>query len=395
MPFCETFDTATPNPATRSGDLNSVLWGVSRVNTHANLGQGQYNIFYPATLLGCGAAQTVLPPNDVRICNGRVVEAFADNHGQATIAMYPKQPFDIGGGRTGTVSFDVSADAQSNHAAWPEFWWSDKPVPAPHGHLSSNDPYARHSFGFSMAGQCAGNQTTVDNIMVTRNYAEVNVPFTSVGCVTKGSATGALNHVEVHINTNRVEIYGSDAGSTSVKLLAYADNLGLTLTKGLIWLEHVSYNGCKFDTQCDHTFAWDNVAFDGPATYRDLSFDVLDANLAAGDGGRTLGYLIGATPRSFTVNGVYRNQTPTGALVTFNWWAEGTPAVPSFRINGGAWHDSAWPFATTETYTWRTIDVAVPVAELHDGTNTIEFKSAPDMVVSNINAILVAGAPVP
>ena len=27
----------------------------------------------------------------------------------------------------------------------------------------------------------------------------------------------------------------------------------------------------------NHTFAWDNIGFDGPATYRDISLDVLDA----------------------------------------------------------------------------------------------------------------------
>ena len=392
--FCESFDVAEPNPLVRSGDLNSVLWGVSRTTPHTNLGQGVINRFYPATLLGCGAPQKVLPPNDVRICNGRLMEAFFDNGTQPTLALYPKQPFDIGGGRTGTVVFDVSADAESIHANWPEFWWTDKPVPAPHGHLSSQDPYARHSFGFSVAEQCAGNQVKVDKIMVTRNYAYQELPFTTVSCVTKGSATGALNHFELRVNTNRAEIWGTDAGSSAVKLLAYADNINLSFTRGLIWIEQVAYNACKFDTQCDHTLAWDNVGFDGPLTYRDLSFDVPDANVSAGDGGLDLGYKVGpGVNQTLPVNGVFRNQTPTGALVTFNWWPNEQPNMPSFRINGGAWHDVAWPYPENVLFTWRTMDVAIPVNEVRDGNNTIELKASADGVVANINIILIAGAP--
>ena len=143
--FCDTFDSASSNPATRSGDLDATVWGVSRVNT---IGIDS-NAWLSSQITGCGAGTTsVRPPNDVRICNGRVYEAVTDGGGQSTLAMYPKQPFDIAG-RTGTVVFDVSADSEGPHAAWPEFWWTDQPVPAPHGHLSANTTYAQNSFGFS------------------------------------------------------------------------------------------------------------------------------------------------------------------------------------------------------------------------------------------------------
>ena len=401
--FCDSFDTPEGDPATRSGDLNAEVWGVSRTGTNSNVGQQQLNRFYPATLLGCGAAQKVLPPNDVKICNGRVVEAFWDHEGQATIAMYPKQPFDIGGGRTGTVVFDVSADSEEPHAAWPEFWWTDKPVPAAHADISAHAPYARHSFGFSIAGTsiginpCGSNRTTIDRVMVTRNYQKFDIPFSVKDCVIKGSATGALNHFELRINANRAEIYASDAGSTNVKLIATADNLNLSFTKGLVWLEHLSYNACKFNNQCDHTFAWDNLGFDGPLTYRDLSFDVPDANTPQGDGSRALGFLVGpSTIAKLTTVPVYRKQTPTGAIVTFNWWAEVRPIAPSFRLNGGAWHDNPWPYTTeSEGRGWRTLDVPVPVSEVRDGPNTIEFKSADGQIVANVNVIFIAGAAVP
>jgi hypothetical protein len=389
--FCDSFDTATPDPSTRAGDLDAEVWGVSRTNTAVNLGQGQYNDFYVAHLVGCGGTQAVLPSRDVRICGGRLLEAVADNGGQPVLAMYPKQPFDFAG-RTGTVVFDVSSDSDGPHAAWPEFWITDKPVPAPRaGVLPAQRPYARHSFGFELGSDYCGDGQGVHAIGVTRNYVSENVPFTRHGCVTRGSATGALNHFEVRLSQDRVEIWGSDAGSASVRLLASASDLRLSFTRGLIWIEHVGYNACKFgSTQCDHTFAWDNVGFDGPKTYRDLSFDVQDALVPVAGGVRLGWSLTGGV--QLTVPGVFRKQPPTGAIVTFNWFPY-TPVVPSFRVNGGPLHVTPWPFDGT-TFAWRTIDVPVPLSEVRDGANTIEF-GASQAVLSNVNLILIAAGPVP
>jgi len=390
--LCQTFDAPAGDPTTRSGGLDPTLWGVSRTNTAVNFGQSQYNEFAAAHLNGCGATQVVLPPRDVQVCNGRVVEAVNDDSGQPTLAMYPKQPFDIAGGRTGTIAFDVSADSQGPHAAWPELWWTDQPVPAAHGEMSAQFPYARNSFGFSLANQCAGNQVTVDRMMVTRSYAFSELAFRSTGCVTKGSVGGALNHVEVRINQSHVEVWATDAGGTMPRQIAVADNANITMTRGLVWLEHIQYNACKMDSQCDHTFAWDNLGFDGPAPYRDLAFDAPDAGVSVNASTTRLGYDV-RSGTSVQVPGVYRTQTPTSALVTFNWFSY-TAVVPSVRVNGGAWHDTAWPFDPT-TFGWRTIAVTIPVAETRDGVNTIEFKSADEVAVSNIDLILVAASPAP
>ena len=194
-----------------------MVWGVSRTNTIVNVGQGEYNTWSAAQLSGCGNTKTVTPPNDVIICNGRVYEAVQDSGGQSTLAMYPKQPFDIAG-RTGTVVFDVSADSDGPHDAWPEFWWTDQPVPAPRGHSPASFTFARNSFGFSLASdQCAAGETSVYEMFVTRNYQYDVLPFTLVDCVRKGTAGGNLNHFEVRINQNRVEVWGTDAGATTAQ----------------------------------------------------------------------------------------------------------------------------------------------------------------------------------
>ena len=63
----------------------------------------------------------------------------------------PKQPFDWNG-RTGTVSFDVTNDASTQHGAWPEFWITDQPIPAPVGATTGGQyPYIRNGVGFTLA----------------------------------------------------------------------------------------------------------------------------------------------------------------------------------------------------------------------------------------------------
>ena len=69
----------------------------------------------------------------------------------------------------------------------------------------------------------------------------------------------------------------------TLRHIAVVTNANLSLTRGLIWLEDVHYNADKArdgpgPSQEQHTFVWDNVAFDGPFTYRDFSYDALDVN---------------------------------------------------------------------------------------------------------------------
>ena len=81
----------------------------------------------------------------------------------------------------------------------------------------------------------------------------------------------------------------TQATTAPLKLINTITGANLTLTQGLIWIEDVHYNAEKAHEQNPavpdqriHTYAWDNVAFDGHATYRDLSYDVLDATEVVG-----------------------------------------------------------------------------------------------------------------
>src|SRR5689334_9245524 len=74
--FCDTFD-GPAGTGNRSGDLNGTVWGVSRATSHVNTGQGQYYEWHATSQQLCGGG-SVYPDQDVRICNGRLVEAVND-----------------------------------------------------------------------------------------------------------------------------------------------------------------------------------------------------------------------------------------------------------------------------------------------------------------------------
>jgi hypothetical protein len=361
------------------------------------------------SMSGCGSTAPAFTPGDVRICNGQMFETVNDGGGVANLDTYPKQPFDWAG-RTGKVVFDVSADSDGSHGAWPEFLITDKPVPGTRREISGFDPPSGfHQVGFSLDGCTSGpgGGTGVGSVFVTRAGDYSAAPFVSSGCVSKGSPQ-AMNHFEVRLSQNRLEVWGTDAGASgasALRLLAVADNLGLTFTRGLVWLNDVHYNArkaiepCSCGTQYNHTFAWDNLAFDGPKTYRDLGFDVPDANVPGapapeGDATRRIGYLVGTGPITLPVPGVRRDQPPTGALVAMNTYSFGT-TIPSISINGGPWIDTAWP-SWAQTYFWLSIAIPVPLDQIKDGANTLSFKSTNgSTTIANISIILVAAAPVP
>lgn len=403
--FCETFD-APHNGGTRTGDLDPILWGVSRVG-QSNDGNGQTNRI-PNTHVGaCGSTASVAPPNDVRVCGGKLFDSVNDGHEVENLDMYPKQPFDFAG-RTGTVTFDVSADSEGPHGAWPELVITDKPVPGIRSDISNtggtsgnNDvlpPAAVNEVGIAFDGGCLGqaNTTGVGEIYVDRNGAFQEVPFTDVACVTKGTLT-SLNHFEVRISQDHLEVWGTDPGSSTLHQLAIASNLGLTLTRGLVWINDVHYNACKFPNpngQCEHTFAWDNLGYDGPKTYRDLGFDVPDANRTIA-GSTDEGFLVGNGTITLQTAPARHDVAPTGAQVVFNFWVS-TVSIPSISVNGNAFIVPAWPFADRLDFLWRTISIPVPLGQVRDGVNTIAFRSTDGLTqVANVSLILVAAAVVP
>ncbi|MCU1503413.1 MAG: hypothetical protein JWM12_2767, partial [Ilumatobacteraceae bacterium] len=402
--FCETFD-APHNGGTQTGDLDPVLWGVSRV-ADANPGS-EINGIVPSHNACANGAPTP-PPADAQICNGQYVESLNDGGSVATINAYPKQPFSFAG-RTGTVVFDVSADSEGTHAAWPEFVITGEPVPGVRREISVQPtPHAINEIGFALDTGCAGQDDTtgVGVIFTSVNNVYQEVQNSRPNCITKGSSA-AMNHIEVRVSTTHIEVWGTDAGSTTLKQLAVEDIPGgLAFSQGLVWLDDAHYNArksiepCACGTQFDHSFAWDNLGFDGPKTYRDRGFDIelgnaLSGRSIQGDAQVQLGFSAPTDGVSRTVTGVEWSQTPTSVKVVMNAYSF-DETQPQVSINGGPFHTIPWDAPNDSTYAWRSLSIPnIPMSEVHAGTNTITFKGNSSTIIANPSLILVAAAPVP
>jgi hypothetical protein len=416
--FCDTFD-APAGTGNRSGDLNGTVWGVSRILGDTNFGQGTANATPPTSLLGCNGTSTVLPPHDVVICNGQLREATNDNASGAfeagtvtVLAMYPKQPFDFAG-RTGTIGFDVSNDTHGTHAAWPEVWMSDKPVPAPFNHFDSWIALPQHGFGIRFAAQVGPGQFgfcpnadntsrwTVDSAVVVRDYVfdDTNgfgarsVTMTPLDCVTSPpDGSGIMNHVELRVSQHQIDVYATDAGTTApLKHIAVISNANLTLTRGLVWLEDAHYNADKggSPSQRMHTFVWDNVAFDGPFTYRDLSFDAPDAAVPGANGTINLGKTSAAgQSSSWSVLGMPTGPSAEAVRVLFNFFHQDAPTALHLTVNGHS-HVVPWPYPDRQGLTWRTFAATIPITDLVPGTNAVTIGADQTITASNVDIVLV------
>jgi hypothetical protein len=411
--FCDSFD-APAGTGDRAGQLNGIVWGVSRAGGFVNFGQGEYNAWGSTALVTCNGTTTVQPPNDVIVCNGQVRQAVNDMEGVTNLAMYPKQPFDFTG-RTGVVTFDVSNDTTGSHGAWPEFWISDKPVPTPFAFQGNWEASPQHGLGIRFHAAVGPNQGamlgpncpndgkarwTVGSAVVVRNYvvddqeAGGTIRAQVRGCVTRASGPGQMNHVELRISTSQIDVYATDAGTTTpLKHIAVVPNANLSFSRGLIWVEDVHYNAAKGGGTAQHTFAWDNVGFDGPILARDVGFDALDAltPVSGRPGVVNLGWA--SPPRTgkpFPIHNVSGIASAPSALLTFNFFTYDAPPSLTYVVNGHT-HSQAWPFPENRGYTWRTLAVPVPLSELVTGTNTINvFASSVPLVISNADIILVA-----
>jgi hypothetical protein len=397
--FCDLLNLPAGN-GNRSGQLDGTVWGVSRTTQDSNIGQGRLDNWAPATLTGCPGAPLALPDEDHAICKGQLVEATNDHGNYAVNAAYPKQPFDFAG-RTGIVTFDVDLSTSGPHGAWPEFAITDKPTPAPHHNATTQSAYAQNAVGFSLAHTCGAGTTcggscpfpdpsgiTVDQIYQVVDYHYTAVHLHLDGCVQ--AQPGVRNHFEVHLSTTGITIYATQPGEGRLTAIADAP-LSLGFSRGLIWIEDVHYNAAKFGGPADYAFTWANIGFDGPVLPRDLAYDVPDSLVASRDGTVQLGYAIGPAGRSFTLDGVAPPSSATAALLTLNWFATDKGPI-SYSVNGHAAHTFIWPF-DAETYTWRTAALAVPLDELHAGSNTVTLGFDTVTDVANIDLILVgAGA---
>jgi len=407
--FCDKFNHPM-GTGNRSGELDGLVWGVSRATSNNNPPQGMLYSWAAVGRDTCGRPVLVRPEQDVAICDGQAVEAVNDNGGVTDLAMYPRQPFDFAG-RTGTVKFDVSDNSEGPHAAWPAFLITDQPVPAPYQTAAGLADHARNSVGFSLASLCgqfgcghnlppgAGKPgfscLGVDSMFMTVHYVQRAVHFRPDGCVRRSTRVGSNNHVEVRISAAGMRVYAADPGRPSTTRLIADAHFKVPLTRGLVWIEDVHYNGNKFNHQQTNTFSWDNVAFDGPVLPRDLGFDVLDATSrgAAAENGLptyNIGYYIpGGGTLKLTIPRVVRLGHAAGSLLEFTYWAENRQTI-TYSLNHHRALRFRWPFGNQATYVSETAAMPVSLGNLRDGANALVLRTSDPagVAIASVDLIL-------
>ena len=185
-------------------------------------------------------------------------------------------------------------------------------------------------------------------------------------------------------------------------------NANLTFTKGLVWLEDVHYNADKETlglglppsaSQRQHTFSWDNLAFDGPFTDRDFSFDAPDNTVPGLNGAVNLGkFSLANQTSSWSVPNLPANPQAAAARVLFDFNEENNPNPTTLTVivNGNV-HTVPWPYPDQIQYTWRTFAVTIPLTDLVAGTNVVQLGADVPEVFSNVDLVLgdvTGGVPV-
>jgi hypothetical protein len=408
--FCDTFDRPA-GTGNRSGQLNGTVWGVSRIVGNQNLGDSNANVWASGQITLCdGSTPTVFPDNDIQICNGRVYELTNDDSQVTFLAMYPKQPFDFAG-RTGKVTFDVTNDTAGIHAYWPEFWITDKPVPAPAIHGTSLISNPQHGLAVRFAasapagqyGACPnGNNVdkprfTIDSADAIRSFVNSPLSVQVLDCAVSSSGpNGGLNHFEVQVSQNQIDVYASDPGTSTMHHLGVISNANLSFTRGLIWIEDAHYDAAKSNVSGNHTFGWDNVGFDGPVLPRDLANDAPEEMHQVDASHVALGWYEQPNQmKTKQIPGVSNIDKAQAAILTFNFFHTVAPSSLTYVINGNT-HTIPWPYPTTQGWTIRTLAVPVALSEVVAGTNVVGV-TAPDQSIDvfNMDLILVGAGGTP
>ncbi len=153
-------------------------------------------------------------------------------------------------------------------------------------------------------------------------------------------------------------------------------------------------------TQRQHTFSWDNLAFDGPFTDRDFAYDAPDNTAPGANGSVNLGQFSAANQTStWNVAGIPANPQAAAAKVLFSFFGGGdgpNPSVLNVIVNGNR-TSVPWPYPDQVTYMWRTFAVQVPLAYLVAGTNVVQLGGDQDLVFANVDLVLgdvTGGVPV-
>jgi len=420
--FCDTFDT--PSPGGRNGDLNDAHWSAARISTANNTGQGNYNMWGGATAVACGQTkEMVVPPNDMYFCSGgktesmRFVNSYNDYGGFTVHSYRIRQPFDFSD-RTGIITFDVTGQGgiPGGHGFWFNLFISEEPVPAPYQDGGAIALFVKNgiSIEFMSSGCQPLSSNALSNIFIEEDHKVVREHPSGGGSKCFKTEDDVLNHGEIHISKDKLEVFMADAGDPStLRSVKVVEGLNLRFDRGYVSLQHTHYNAAKntgFPAYA--TVQWDNIGFDGPKFPTPRGYEMPDNNEPGP--GRTdehatgpfvnTGYVLGTDALPVEKQGILSGDTDaqvmvlkgvdltnaTDALFTLNAWNYCPPDQIKYRFNGGEWRLFQYPFPDCDGDSARTFGMPIDLADLKDGDNTFEMWG--DTTTRSYFGIIIANA---
>lgn len=352
-----------------------------------------------------------------------------------------QQPFDFAG-RTGKIVFDVDA-VPSGLGAFVAVEITEDPVPAPAFQEFGNfetGAIPRNGVMLKLIDDCQANSGKVrlGALLIYNNYLMTLIENPSF-VVGNGQCplvkAGSLNHFEIRLSQNHIDVYGSDYSSDGVSFpaarLIYSAEISVPFSRGYVRMAARNHATLKYLNVPIGIFHWDNIGFDGPVISGIKMYEVADNTKIGtyqvyGTGPvMQLGYMLSDGTNRPTAglydpdNIVAPLQIPrvdltgsTKARITLNafmgFWgpADATWGL-KYRVNGssGTWHTH---FLTPEEVKEVNgelgnpspgsnqnvlLSLDLPISELKNGTNTVEFLPAGlpmayAPVIANINLVL-------
>jgi hypothetical protein len=408
--FCSDF--TIPLPGGRGGDLDEAFWSVARIGARVNPTQSELNVWIPTQAAACGTTRTVLADDDVFICkstkSGRaeVASPIDDQGGNALHSFRARKPFDFAD-RVGTIALDI--DGKTRTPEGPGYWWnivvSEEPLPAPNPTMDTLK--SRHAvlLEFHYSDVSDGTENELSHVAIEDNYAVVReYKQDQTNAVPFKTADDVLNHVEVRISEDAVEVWATDLDDLSTfRKVGSVSGIALGFTRGYVNIQHAQYNAANAGVLPSYaTYHLGSFSFDGPSIPTPRVYEVPDAHTDLATGQRNLGYDLSYMSGGVTETSVCCpwKQIPSFALagidltgaksarLNLDAWFFATGKTIDYRWNGGPWQSFAdpWPGPTLGfAETPRAVTIPISLSDLRPGENTLEMKATgADVTASNV-----------
>ena len=275
--FCDTFEGG-PHGGGRSGELDPAFWSVVRGMPYNSASFDDAVRIGPALIGQCRADLSntrVLPDSDTLVCDPiatiasrhALSTAAAQNYGLSTYRI--RQPFDFAG-RTGTVKLDMDL-SNNGLGGWPALIIAGDPSAAPSFDWQERGSGPKNGIEIEFGTGWCNDAHSLQLIVYTfEDYVQTShVP--SFDCENPHAVTApdALNHVEVYLTQQHIEVWTSDASSNGGDFSGFQKlwqgELDLPFSRGYVSLALRNHATMKYWLGSAATVRWDNIGFDGPA----------------------------------------------------------------------------------------------------------------------------------